>query len=378
VFLFCKKRLGLSVKNSFLSVSFLSFYFISLRVAWDAYHAELGLIFFILGITIHEAPSIVSRSTFSKSVFFLLAVLANQLVGLLVVGTLAVEILRARGSRSLGLFLSRLTPVVLFGFVAFATLQPSSGPGISVTGGTTTPLNIAYNAVFLVYAFGPLFPLALIGGFLGTRPLLSAWLAVCTIGIFISTLPGQVFQDIGYRWVLLLSVPVLIAAAQGYQKLSVRAGGLNGKLWLKAVRLGVPLALVISAGMYSTIQVASVPYFSLFLGKVPSSLLQSSVPLSDSAQVVQAMRWLEASMPSNSVVIAHEAFYGWARAYLSPDKTTINSLLNSPSSELSLTTNYRHVFTVWWVPGSGWFSPTFPTSATVSATFGDIAVYEYR
>jgi hypothetical protein len=175
-----------------------------------------------------------------------------------------------------------------------------------------------------------------------------------------------------------LSVPVLIAAAQGYQKVSARAGGLNGRKWLKAVRLGVPLVLILSAGMYSAIQEASVPYFTLFVGYVPTSLLQSSVPLSDSANVVQAMHWLEASMPNNSAVITHEAFYGWARTYLTPDKTIINSLLNSPSSELSMVASYGHVFTIWWVPGSGWFSPTFPTGASISATFGDIAVYEYR
>jgi len=100
--------------------------------------------------------------------------------------------------------------------------------------------------------------------------------------------------------------------------------------------------------------------------------------LSDSAYVVQAMQWLEASMPSNSVVITHEAFYGWARAYISSDTKIFDSLLASPSSALNLTAGYSHVFTVWWVPRSGWFSPTFPVGASVAATFGDIAVYEYR
>src|SRR2546426_2518718 len=378
VFRFCEKKLGLSFKSAFLSVLFLSFYFVSLRVAWDAYQAELGLTFFVLGLTIAGKSGSVARSTIAKSAFFLLAILANQLVAVLVVGTVIVEMLRARGRGGFGLTLSRLAPVALFGLVGYATLQPSTGPGISVLGGSFAPLNGAYNTVFLVYAFGPLLPLAAIGLSLVTRPLFSSWIAVSLAGIVISTLPGQVFQDIGYRWVLLLSVPVLIAAAQGYQKLSARAGGLNGRQWLKAVRVGVPLILVFSAGMYSTIQSASVPYFTLFVGYVPSSLLQSSVPLSDSADVVQAMHWLEASMPSNSAVITHEAFYGWARAYLSPDSTIINSLLNSPSSELNLVTSYGHVFTVWWVPGSGWFSPTFPTGASLKATFGDIAVYEYR
>jgi hypothetical protein len=379
VFRLCEKKLGLSVRNAILSVLFLSLYFVSLRVAWDAYQAELGLTLFILGLSVPVVKyGSGAKSTVARSVFFLLAVLANQLVGVLVIGTVIVETLRANRARSLTLVLSRLAPISLFGVVVYATLQPSIGPGVSVLGGTFAPQNIAYNTVFLAYAFGPLLPLAAIGLSVVTRSMFSSWIAVASAGIVISTLPGQVFQDIGYRWVLLLSVPVLIAAAQGYQKLAVKASGLNGKQWLKAVRIGVPLALVISAGMYSTIQAASVPYFSLFLGYVPSSLLQSSVPLSDSADVVQAMHWLEASMPSNSAVITHEAFYGWARTYLSPENTIINSLLNSPSSKLNLATSYDHVFTVWWVPGSGWFSPTFPTGASISVIFGDIAVYEYR
>src|SRR2546426_5017035 len=378
VFRLCEKKMGLSLRSAFVSVLFLAFYFVSLRVAWDAYQAELGLTFFVLGLTVAGKSGSVPRSTVARSAFFLLAILANQLVAVLVVGTVIVEMLRAKGLGGLGLTLSRLAPVALFGLVVYATLQPSIGPGVSILGGSFAPLNVAYNTVFLVFAFGPLLPLAAIGLSLATRSMFSSWIAVSAVGIVISTLPGQVFQDIGYRWVLLLSVPVLIAAAQGYQKLSARAGGLNGRQWLKAVRLGVPLVLVLSAGMYSTIQAASVPYFSLFVGYVPSSLLQSSVPLSDSADVVQAMHWLEASMPSNSAVLTHEAFYGWARAYLSPDKTIINSLLNSPSSELSMVASYGHVFTVWWVPGTGWFSATFPTGASISATFGDIAVYEYR
>jgi len=378
VFRFCEKKLGLSVRSAFLSVLFLALYFVSLRVAWDAYQAELGLTFFILSLTIGDESGSGARSTVAKSAFFLLAVLANQLVAVLVVGTVIVEMLRAKGWGGLGLTLSRLAPVALFGLVVYATLQTSLGPGLSVSRGSFAPFNIAYNFVFLVYAFAPLLPLVVIGASLGARSMFSSWMTVCAAGMVISTLPGQVFQDIGYRWVLLLSVPVLIAAAQGYQKLSARAGRLNSKQWLRAVRLGVPLALVISAGMYSTIQATSVPYFTLFLGYIPSSMLQSSVPLSDSSDVVQAMHWLEASMPSYSAVITHEAFYGWARAYLSPDKTIINSLLSSPSSELNLATSYNHVFTVWWVPGSGWFSPTFPTGASVAATFGDIAVYEYR
>src|SRR2546428_167320 len=94
VFRFCGKRLGLSVRSAFLSVLFLAFYFVSLRVAWDAYQAELGLTFFVLGLTGAGESVSVARSTVAKSAFFILAVLANQLVGVLVAGILIVEVIR--------------------------------------------------------------------------------------------------------------------------------------------------------------------------------------------------------------------------------------------------------------------------------------------
>src|SRR5467141_377412 len=160
---FCEKKLGLSVRSAFLSVLFLSFYFVSLRVAWDAYQAELGLTLFVLGLTVAEDPGSVGRSTAIKLAFFLLAILANQLVGVLVVGTVIVETLSSRRVGSLRLNLSRFAPIALFGLVAYATLQPSAGPGVSILGGSFAPLNIAINTAFLVYAFGPLLPLALFG-----------------------------------------------------------------------------------------------------------------------------------------------------------------------------------------------------------------------
>src|SRR3989475_10504650 len=66
VFRLCEKKLGLSVRSAFLSVLFLSFYFVSLRVAWDAYQAELGLTLFILGLTVAREQGYVGRSTATK------------------------------------------------------------------------------------------------------------------------------------------------------------------------------------------------------------------------------------------------------------------------------------------------------------------------
>src|SRR5437867_13307769 len=158
VFRFCERKLGLSVRSAFLSVLFLSLYFVSLRVAWDAYQAELGLTLLVLGLTVTGESESATRSTIAKSTFFFLAVLANQLVGLLVVGTVIFDVIRAKRWGSPGLFLPRLVLAGLFGLVAYATLQTSLGPGMYSLWGSAAPLNIGYNAIFLAYAFGPLLP----------------------------------------------------------------------------------------------------------------------------------------------------------------------------------------------------------------------------
>src|SRR5207245_7856255 len=94
VFRLCQKKLGLSARSAFLSVLFVTFYFVSLRLAWDAFHAELGLTMFILGLTVGAESGSLWKSTVAKSTLYALAVLSIQLVGLLVVGAVAFEMFR--------------------------------------------------------------------------------------------------------------------------------------------------------------------------------------------------------------------------------------------------------------------------------------------
>src|SRR5207245_6560363 len=110
-----------------------------------------------------------------------------------VIGTVFIEVLRTKARGSPGVILSRLAPVALFGLVVYATLQTSLGPGVLVPEGSFAPLNVASNAIFLAYAFGPLLPLAVIGLSLEGRSLFSSWIGVCGSGMVISTLPWQVF-----------------------------------------------------------------------------------------------------------------------------------------------------------------------------------------
>src|SRR5256886_8461230 len=85
IFWFGQRRLHWSGNKALYAVLFISAYFLSLRISWDAYQAELGLAFFLLAESIRFPSS--AKSALGRVSLLSLAVLSNQLVGVLIVGT---------------------------------------------------------------------------------------------------------------------------------------------------------------------------------------------------------------------------------------------------------------------------------------------------
>ena len=377
IFWFCQRRLHWSGSKALYSVLFISTYFVTLRISWDAYHMELGLALFLLGESITEVPDSI-KSTLGKVSLLSLAVLSNQLVGVIVVGTQFATLLRPSIRRNLRLIPFQFPPVALFLFILYATMQTSIGPGLSVLGPVASASNLTTNLSFSFYGYIFVFPLLLFGFKLRERSVFAPWIILCGIGLVLSLLPGHVFQDIGYRWVLLLSLPLLIIAYEGYSKLRVSSAFMTRK-WAGLLRVAVLICLSSSATLYAVLPAQSaLPFYTMFPQYVPSSMVQSSLPTSDYPNVVNAMLWVDSHLSSDSVLITQQAFYGWARSYLSPDKQVVNSLLASPNSVIGETESFTHVFTIWWVSGTGWFQSSSPVGAKPLVSFGDLAVYEYR
>jgi len=376
IFTFCQRRLHWSSKKAFYAVLFISAYFVTMRIAWDAYQAELGLALFLLAESI-QVTSLV-KSTFFRVSLLSLAVLSNQLVGVLVVTTQLATLVLPSVRKSPRLIPLQFSPIALFLLILYATMQTPLAPGLSIVGPGATLSILTTNLSFLFYAYIFVVPLMLFGIKLHERAVFVPWMIVCGIGLGLSVLPGHVFQDIGYRWVLLLSLPLLFLAYEGYSRLRVSSEFMT-RNWGGVLRVVVIVSLSSSAISYAILpaQSALTPY-TVFPQYVPSSMVQSSLPLSDYPNVVSAMVWVDSHLDSNSVLITQQAFYGWARSYLSPDKQVLNSFLGSPSSAIDQTGSYTHVLTVWWVEGAGWFQGSFPVGAKPLVRFGDLAVYEYR
>jgi len=377
IFRFCQRRLHWTGNKALYGVLFISGYFVMMRISWDAYHMELGLALFLLAESIIRTPASV-RSTPGRVSLLSLAVLSNQLVGFIVIGTQLTILLRPSIRRNLGLAILQFLPVALYLLILYATMRTPLGPGLSIVGSATNLSILTSNLAFLAYAYVFIIPLLLFGTKLRERLVFAPWVTACGVGLLLSSLPGHVLQDIGYRWVLLLSLPLLILAYEGYSKLRT-SGAFSTRNWGGALRVVVLVCLSGSAILYAVLPAQSaLPFYTMFPQYVPSSMVQSSLPSSDYSNVVNAMLWVDSHLSSDSVLITQQAFYGWARSYLSPDKQVVNSLLTPPTSVIGETGSYTHVYTVWWIEGTGWFQGSFPMGAKPLASFGDLAVYEYR
>ncbi len=376
IFTFCQRRLHWSGKKAFYAVLFVSAYFVTMRISWDAYQAELGLALFLLAESIRFPAS--AKSALGRVSLLSLAVLSNQLVGVLVVGTQLATLVHPSIRKNPRLFSLQFSPIALFLLILYATMQTALAPGLSIVGPGANLSVLTTNLSFLFYAYIFVVPLVLFGIKLRERSVFVPWTIACGIGLALSVMPGHVFQDIGYRWVLLLSLPLLFLAYEGYSRLRV-SSAFTTRNWGDVLRVIVIVSLSSSAISYAILPAQSaLTLYTVFPEYVPTSMVQSSLPLSDYPNVVSAMVWVDSHLDSNSVLITQQAFYGWARSYLSPDKQVVNSFLGSPTSAIEQTGSYTHVLTVWWVEGAGWFQGSFLVGAKPLVRFGDLAVYEYR
>src|SRR6266849_2598686 len=190
IFWFCQRRLHWSSRKALYAVLFVSAYFVTLRISWDAYQAELGLTFFLLA----ESASLPSsaRSALGRVSLLSLAVLSNQLVGVLVLGTQLATLFVPSIRKSTRLIPLQFSPIVLFLMILYATMQTTLAPGLSIVGPGTNLSILTTNLAFLFYAYIFLIPLLMFGIKLRERSVFLPWMIVCAIGLVLSALPGQV------------------------------------------------------------------------------------------------------------------------------------------------------------------------------------------
>lgn len=385
IYSYARKGLAWSCRKS-LFVSLLAvLYFVGLRISWDMLRCELGLIFlFTFLIALRKCLSKGQWKLFGLlSSCMVLVVLTHQLVTAIMFAVVFTVVLKKLISRSHDavwrLILSSTPAVVLFGLVVYAdfAVLPSvsaaslagSGLGwLSLFGFSSVFEGVTDTFGFLFYCYLPLLPFVFVG-LRGFRSLeLKVWSIWCLIAVlfpfFLSLAP------LGYRWILLLAFPMAFFAVEGF-------GRLNFGFWKK---VWAGLLVLLSFSFVFLPAEAAFPYFSVFPYYVPSSMLQNSVPLSDCGDVVKVLKWVEANVGDDGVLLVHDAFQGWAFLYLNNGVRVVQYGYASPEEAARVTFGSGHVkvYLVWWVSSGGWHGlVSLPASFVEVFRSGRIAAYEY-
>ena len=365
-----------------------SLYFVTLRVSWDMYRNMLGLTFILLGLPLIEDLKGV-RNQALLSVLVVLAVASDQLTGviaLVLVGTKAlISLRRRRRDEFVGIVKVALPGTVLF-FATVYTGLIMTGVGLVGEQAPVPTLNsLGLNLGFLAYAYLALVPLVLIGLRRVPNLELRIWSFFCIGIVLTALLPffGPVVQS--YRWSLLLDIPLCIFATAGLYKLVESAHSEIG--WSRTLnRLVLPIfsaLLILSAVSYIALpaQQAAV-FYTAYPEQLPTSMVQDTIPMSDLGNLRALLDSAAARIGPATVLITHQAIYGWARAYLpSLNDRIINYKYNSPLTgvEIARTDGYSSILMIWWTNGNGWHNqPYVPSGFQTLLASGDMALYTYN
>ncbi len=365
-----------------------SLYFVTLRVSWDMYRNMLGLTFILLSLPLIENLKDL-RNQALLSVLVVLAVASDQLTGviaLVLVGTKALTSLRRqRRDEFVEMVKVALPGTVLF-FATVYTGLIMTGVGLVGEQAPAPTLNsVGLNLGFLAYAYLALAPLVVIGLRRVPNLELRIWSFFCIGVVFTALLPffGPVVQS--YRWSLLLDIPLCIFAAAGLYKLAESVHPRIG--WGKSLnRLILPTfsaLLILSAILYIALPAQQAAmFYTAYPEQLPTSMVQDTIPMSDLGNLRALLDSAAARIGPATVLITHQAIYGWARAYLpSLNDRIINYKYNSPLTgvEIARSDGYSSILMIWWTDGNGWHNQPFvPSGFQTLLASGDLALYTYN
>lgn len=376
VYAFGRTALEWPRRKAFLGATFAVLLFAVLRMSWDEYRGILGYSLFLVAFL----AIVARRPRYGMFVAASLGVavtheLASALLFLTLLGFVAVRGWRTR-SRGIQLAVLGLLLIALLYYAHWIipvsrTTDVFAGPvpAARLPIGLVDAGLLAAFWVPIIFLATILYHFALVGlPFLpalrgaGPPPLpLLLWIAPLA---FLSTAPiwsPFAAAPVWERWVLMLSVPLGLWAFDGLRRLSRRKAA------------GVILVVAImSAGFLVPPPEFAFPLYATpaTTSHMPSSMVQSTIPLSDVPGVLALAEYFQRLRIDGDVLYVHLVFSGWVR-------------VGVPAGPYAIYLHWADVqdsarWVIWWLPGEGWYPDESPDGRFVPlATSGHVALYRY-
>jgi hypothetical protein len=387
VYFYANKTLSWSPQKSLITVLFSTLYFVALRVSWDMFRSEIALIFLFLTLYFLEKRDHPFRNAAFLAITMSLVVLSHLLVATImfaiVIVTILHSFLRKNTQRSLRVFFSSIPAAIVFlaiVYVGVALSQysivnglPASNSGaLSISFGLTSSIKLATDTLgFLAFCYLPLLPLAIARKKLPNALHMKVWILFLTLLLLIVFVSSHLFFDVlPYRLILLLIYPLAFYAVEAFSALR-----------LNKLKIGIALVLAtLTIGFAILPYNTPLPYFDLYPGYVPKSMLMNTIPLNDCKDTVNVLQWARNSLPNNSRLLVNYAFYGWAALNLNDKQFILYGFENAniAAQELHESGATYSLYLIWWINSSGWFGqPPLSSNYEQIYSSGNIAIFNY-
>jgi hypothetical protein len=399
IYLFVKERIGLDPKWAFFASFFLCIQLATLRIGYDLLKNTLALVFTLLILS-----GRFRQSSFPVRLLTVAVALTHQLVATTLGGIWALQLLLERKRTSLAdrcaiirnlallIVVTIVGPIIGDGFVGqaasgtvyylpFGAIGTASRPMVNYL--TAYPYGQMANMVVELTLF-LLYPILLLLAVFGLKKdiCLLGWVVVTGLAGFSPLFLPTYAAGLWYRWVFLLVFPLGIYAVLGIRRIVTRLANFRLAAGILFIVLTLTPFLFLAGNFILVPPEHANPYFTnpAIIPTFPSSMLQNTVPFSETADVQRAVEALNNLMTGDSVVLVHESFFGWVSIGLIGNKTIIDYLLGTPSDALPTAKRlgFKSIYWIWWAPGISWDNYQAPTEIFKPVyTSGKIAIYAY-
>jgi hypothetical protein len=391
VYFYAHKSLSWSPKKSLLVALLATLYFVALRISWDMFRSEIATILLFVALIFISKNKLSLKSGILLSVSMFLIVLSHQLVTVImfviVIATLVGMYISKRRLELRKLIIVSIPATALFLTMIYIDYfiynSPFLGTSITTSSGLPSLATSSYlTAVsdtlgFFVFCFLPLIPFLILGArsFKGNLQF-KAWMIWTAIPVVLALVVpsgflGGVFP---YRWIMLLTYPLAFYAVEGFSRIKMKKTKIAAGL-LMALLVGT-----LSVGFLVEQNSTAFDYFGAYPSYIPKSMLQNTVPASDTQDTANALTWAQTNMPANGRLLVHEAFYGWGALYFNLGRLIPYGFLNPEDiakQQFALNSS-NPIYLIWWVNGTGWYGqPTTPSSFQEVYHSGNIAIFNY-
>jgi hypothetical protein len=398
IYTYARRGIAWSQKKSLFVALLGALYFMALRISWDALREELAIIF--LFFTLTAAALLIAgkpqkRNYLYLSLAFIAVILANQVVAVLAMGimlfTAIYLLIKKNRAIALRIILFSLPAVAVFLAVFFLSPSipeyrlifgfPNTTDGwVAIFGYSSYADMLASTAVFYIYCFALLLPLALLSVRRFKNFQMRIWVVIVLLAAFV-----PIVSPSGLRIAMLLTYPLAFFATEGLSRLkTVHWVRYRKPLFNAGLVYLIAVTSVLGAGFMALSAAAPFPYFSgavnTHLNQIPSSMLQNTVAIYDCPDVENAVNWVKDNMSGSDALLAHRAFYGWALSRIDEKQVILYEYDNPADAAASNSTlGYSHLYLIWWVNGKGWYNlPSVPPVFSEAYRSGSIAVYVYN